>query len=35
MDAARKTYDIPKFKEQYNNYIGGEWVAPVRENILT
>jgi aldehyde dehydrogenase len=27
MDAA-KSYDIPKFKEQYNNYIGGEWVAP-------
>jgi aldehyde dehydrogenase len=28
MDAAKKTYDIPKFKEQYENYIGGEWVAP-------
>lgn len=28
MDAAQKTYDIPKFKEQYENYIGGEWVAP-------
>ena len=28
MDAAQKTYDIPKFKEQYDNFIGGEWVAP-------
>nr|MBA3692395.1 aldehyde dehydrogenase family protein [Acidobacteriota bacterium] len=28
MDAAQKTYDIPKFKEQYENFIGGEWVAP-------
>ncbi|MBX7174272.1 MAG: aldehyde dehydrogenase [Pyrinomonadaceae bacterium] len=28
MDAAKKSYDIPKFKEQYNNFIGGEWVAP-------
>ena len=28
MDAA-KSYDIPKFKEQYENFIGGEWVAPV------
>lgn len=28
MDATQKTYDIPKFKEQYNNFIGGEWVAP-------
>lgn len=27
MDAA-KSFDIPKFKEQYNNFIGGEWVAP-------
>lgn len=25
---AAKTYDIPKFKEQYENFIGGEWVAP-------
>src|SRR6185295_10833682 len=24
----QKTYDIPKFKEQYENFIGGEWVAP-------
>ena len=23
-----KSYDIPKFKEQYNNFIGGEFVAP-------
>ena len=23
-----KSYDIPKFKEQYENFIGGEWVAP-------
>ncbi|MCY7345145.1 MAG: aldehyde dehydrogenase family protein, partial [Pyrinomonadaceae bacterium] len=29
MDATQKSYDIPKFKEQYNNFIGGEWVAPV------
>jgi aldehyde dehydrogenase len=28
MDAVKKSYDIPKFKEQYNNYIGGEWIAP-------
>lgn len=28
MDAA-KSYDIPKFKEQYGNFIGGEFVAPV------
>ena len=28
MDAAKKQYDIPKFKEQYNNFIGGEWIAP-------
>lgn len=29
MDAVQKSYDIPKFKEQYNNFIGGEFVAPV------
>ncbi len=23
-----KSYDIPKFKEQYNNFISGEFVAP-------
>ncbi len=28
MDAAQKSYDIPKFKEQYENFIGGKWVAP-------
>ena len=28
MDAVQKSYDIPKFKEQYENFIGGEWVAP-------
>jgi aldehyde dehydrogenase len=28
MDAAQKSYDIPKFKEQYENFIGREWVAP-------
>jgi aldehyde dehydrogenase len=28
MDAVQKKFDIPKFKEQYENYIGGEWVAP-------
>ncbi len=28
MDATQQTYDIPKFKEQYENFIGGEWVAP-------
>ena len=25
MDAVKKSYDIPKFKEQYENFIGGEW----------
>ena len=24
MDAVQKTYDVPKFKEQYENFIGGE-----------
>jgi aldehyde dehydrogenase len=28
MNATQKSYDIPKFKEQYENFIGGEWVAP-------
>ncbi len=28
MDGTQRSYDIPKFKEQYENYIGGEWVAP-------
>ena len=28
MEGTKKSYDIPKFKEQYENYIGGEWVAP-------
>ena len=28
MDGTQKSYDIPKFKEQYNNFIGGEFVAP-------
>src|SRR6476620_3928153 len=28
MDAVKRSYDIPKFKEQYENFIGGEWVAP-------
>lgn len=28
MDAVKKSYEIPKFKEQYENFIGGEWVAP-------
>ncbi len=28
MDAVQRTYDIPKFKEQYDNFIRGEWVAP-------
>ncbi|MEP6848434.1 MAG: aldehyde dehydrogenase family protein, partial [Acidobacteriota bacterium] len=28
MAEARKSYDIPKFKEQYENYVGGEWAAP-------
>ena len=23
------TYQKPKFKERYNNYINGEWIAPV------
>lgn len=32
MDAVKeaKTYEIPKFREQYGNFIGGEWVAPVK-----
>lgn len=29
MDATQQSYDIPKFKEQYENFIGGEWVAPL------
>ncbi|MEP6944749.1 MAG: aldehyde dehydrogenase family protein, partial [Acidobacteriota bacterium] len=29
MNATQESYDIPKFKEQYENFIGGEWVAPV------
>ena len=28
MDAVKRSFDIPKFKEQYENYIGGDWVAP-------
>ena len=28
MDGAKQQYELPKFKEQYENYIGGEWVAP-------
>lgn len=28
MDAVKKSFDIPKFKEQYENYINGEWAAP-------
>ena len=28
MEGTKKSFDIPKFKEQYENYIGGEWVAP-------
>jgi len=24
-----KTYEIPKFRAQYGNFIGGKWVAPV------
>ena len=28
MDAVKQTFDIPKFKEQYENFIGGKWVAP-------
>ena len=28
MDATQQSYDIPKFKEQYENYIGGKWIAP-------
>src|SRR5947208_7828482 len=28
MDAVKRSFDIPKFKEQYENYIGGEWTAP-------
>src|SRR5215213_4367954 len=28
MESTKRSYDIPKFKEQYENYIGGEWVAP-------
>jgi aldehyde dehydrogenase len=28
MDGTKQQYELPKFKEQYENYIGGEWVAP-------
>ncbi len=28
MEAAQKKYDKPEFKERYDNFIGGEWVAP-------
>mgnify|MGYP003477311108 FL=1 len=28
MEGTKKSYDIPKFKEQYENYINGEWTAP-------
>src|ERR1035437_77764 len=34
MDAVQKSYDIPKFKEQYENFIGGEWVARKRGDYL-
>jgi len=27
MDATQQSYDIPKFKEQYENYIGGKWAS--------
>jgi aldehyde dehydrogenase len=31
MDATQKAkeYEVPKFKERYGNFIGGQWVAPV------
>lgn len=29
MDGAKQQFELPKFKEQYENYIGGEWVAPM------
>ena len=28
MESTKRSFDIPKFKEQYENYIGGEWSAP-------
>ena len=28
MESTKKSFDIPKFKEQYENYVGGEWLAP-------
>jgi len=28
MESTKRSYDIPKFKEQYENFIGGNWVAP-------
>jgi aldehyde dehydrogenase len=28
MESTKKSFDIPKFKEQYENYINGEWTAP-------
>ena len=27
-DFRENHYDKPEFKEQYENFIGGEWVAP-------
>ena len=30
MDAAKKSYNIPKFKEQYDNFIGSEFVTAKR-----
>lgn len=28
METAQKKYDKPEFRERYDNFIGGEWVAP-------
>ena len=38
MDTAKKSYDIPKFKEQYENFIGGEYfdvISPVEGKVFT
>ncbi len=31
----RSVLEKPKFKDQYENYIGGKWTPPTKENSLT
>ncbi|MCY7346554.1 MAG: hypothetical protein LH614_10095 [Pyrinomonadaceae bacterium] len=33
MDAVKKSYDIPKFKEQYENFIGGNYFDKMLQEI--